>query len=176
MNRPQHVVQISHKSFNCLGEQLLQILNLVQPFVNLCTWYGVDVEINGDFPFKWDLQGWIPKRIGNIDNLMSLAKKTDQFLCGVFFAVPNDLGAIWNREFSTEDPPFRDMEEAILEIRAFDTSYFEVYSNDINVMKLLSNKFSFPVLSYQEYQDLFIKKTLQRPSQDFINNQRSPTG
>lgn len=146
MNKPQFSVDIrGQEKFYCLGFQLLKILNVIGPFCKTFFWYGVDVEVNGEFPFKNNLQGWIPKKIGYIEDLELLAKNTDQFLSGVFFALPVDVGPIWEREFSTEDLPFRDMEEAVLEIRAFDTSYYEIYSNDIKIMKVLSENFSVEI-------------------------------
>ncbi len=171
MNKPQYLTRISLDPVCCLGEQLLQIITVVKPFVESCIWYGVDVELNGYGAFRWGLQGRIPKRIGDINRVIDIANNSDQFLCGVFFAVPYDLGEVWNREFSTEDEPFRDMEEAILEIRAFDTTYFEVYSNQLSLMKLLAHQFASEVLTYGE-ESLRHKKALMDRNESTSKNMK----
>jgi hypothetical protein len=113
----------------------------------MCIWYGADIEISGKLPFKLGLDGWIPKKIGDISNLIKLSQNVDQFLSGVFFALPKDIGKLWNREFSTEDEPFRDIEDAILEIRAFDTTYFEIYSSNLEIIESLARYFSLEIIS-----------------------------
>ena len=145
MNKPKFLVRIKGKEFSCLGSQLGKILEIINEENENYIWYGADVEINGRRPFKLGLEGWTPKKIGNIKDLVKLCKAVDQFLSGLFFALPLDQGKTWVREFSTEDEAFRDMEEAIFEIRAFDTTYFEVYSNILGLMKKLSQYFSVAI-------------------------------
>jgi hypothetical protein len=130
----------------CLGTQLVTIIRSIQAFTQTSTWYGCDIEVNGEFPFKHCLQGWTAKKIGANECIIKLAQDTDQFLSGVFLALPQDHGEALNQEFGTEDEPFRDIEEAILEIRAFDTSYFEVYSNDKALMDVLANSFNTEII------------------------------
>lgn len=141
MNKPEFLVMIRGERVSCLGEQLLLILKILDPYSKNLIWYAADVEINEEKPFRLNLHEFQPKRIGSIKDLENLSKNVDQFLSGVFFGLPNDLGKIWNREFSTEDEPFRDMFEATVEIRAFDTSFFEVFSNEFKMMKDLAKFF-----------------------------------
>jgi len=141
MNTPNFLVRIKGKKISCLGSQFLEILETINIKKELFVWYGSDVEVNGDHPFKFGLQGSIPKKVGTTENMITLAENTDQFLSGVFFALPMDQEKILDREFFTEDDPFRDIGDAVLEIRAFDTSYFEVYSNDFEIIKKLANHF-----------------------------------
>ncbi|MES2273048.1 MAG: hypothetical protein V4487_02520 [Chlamydiota bacterium] len=58
----------------------------------------------------------------------------DNFICQEFI----------NSEISTEDEQFRalDFNGILIEIRAFDTSFFEIYSEDEGVIKKISNKFN----------------------------------
>ncbi len=149
MNKPRFLIRISSKETACTGAELLLILNIIHPFIESYVWYAADVEIIGEKPFKLGLEEKTPRRIGTINNLHKLAQKTDQFLSGVFFALQYDVGEIWNREFSTEDESFRDLEEANLEIRAFDTTYFEIYSNDSKIMSELSKYFHAEVKFYK---------------------------
>lgn len=140
MNTPKFLIKIQYVNGNCLGKQLVSILEVLNPLFKP-TWYVADVEINGPMHFKFGLEGWIPKRLGNTLEVIKLAQGVDQFLSGVFFALPMDVGPTWNREFATEDDLFRDLEEAILEIRAFDTSYFEIYTSDLQIIETLQKYF-----------------------------------
>lgn len=146
MSEPIYLLDITFDNLTqCLGKQLVEILELIKSDTHNLTWYGTDVEINGSNAYRLELQGYIPKKIGSIDELISLSKSVDQFLSGIFIALPKDIGPRWNIELSTEDPRFRDIEDAIIEIRAFDTSCFEIYSSDLAIIKKLSNKFSTPI-------------------------------
>lgn len=147
MNKPKFLIRVEGKKSACLGEQLLLILKIINNATRDFIWYACDVEISGEIPFKLGLEGWIPKRIGHTTDLVKIVHDVEQFLSGVFFALPSDFGEFWNQEFSTEDKPFRDLEEAFLEIRAFDTSYFEVYANDAMIIKELANYFSVEIES-----------------------------
>lgn len=145
MNKPKFLIRIKGKESACLSEQLLLILKIINNASKDYIWYACDVEISGEIPFKLGLEGWIPKRIGHTTDLVKIVQNVEQFLSGVFFALPLDFGEFWDHEFSTEDKPFRDMEEAFLEIRAFDTSYFEVYANDSMIIKELAKYFSVEI-------------------------------
>src|SRR5688572_12682505 len=134
MNKSLFLARISNKKAACTGAQLLLILNIIRPYVQGCIWYGADIEINRNLCPMPGVEGAIPKKIGRNDDLIKLVANVDQFLSGVFFALPKDIGQVWNHEFYTEDEVFRDIKEAILEIRAFDTSYFEVYSSNLELI------------------------------------------
>lgn len=104
-----------------------ELLVHVEPWVQLCDWYLLDIKTNNcvEFPGSSDQ---LPKRISR-EILDSLCARTDQFLSGIFLAVPFDVSQPkLHLDTKTEDEPSSDLGDALLEIRAFDTSYFEIYS------------------------------------------------
>ena len=88
-----------------------------------------------------------PKKIGNSDELITLAKGIDQFFSGVFLLMPGDLGDELGTEYLTEDDEFKELGNAIAEIRAFDTTDFYIYSNDVSLLSMLSKTFNTKILS-----------------------------
>lgn len=143
MNKLKFLIRITDEKIPCSGKQLLLILKVIQGMYKNFVWYAADVEINGIRPFKLCLESNIPRRIGFTKDLIQITQNVDQFLSGVFFALSESETSkeILNYEFFTEDEPFRQSYEANLEIRAFDTSYFEIYTNDINIIGELSKNF-----------------------------------
>lgn len=130
----------------CLGSQLVTILSAVQKWYDKCLWYGSDIELiplNPDFKAFVELQ---IHRVGTTQDLMRLASAVEQFLSGVFVAFPDDLNAK-DIELATEDERFREISNAVVEIRAFDTSYFEVYSKDRQLIFYLADLFSSKVIA-----------------------------
>jgi len=151
MSKPLFLIRISsrEREVTCLGSELIEILNVIHPFVKSNIWYGADIEINGMQPFKWALESSVPRKIGNFDSLVQISQDTEQFLSGTFFALSKDFGEIWNHQFFTEDSPFRNIEEAVVEIRAFDTTYFEIYSSNYEMMRILSEHFHAEIQKHQ---------------------------
>ncbi len=94
-----------------------------------------------------------PKKVGNIFDLLSILSITDQFLSGVFIAVKEGAQISNTIELGTEDTKFRpiEMEGVVIEIRAFDTSYFEVYTEDLSLMQKISTHFQTKLMSQSEY-------------------------
>ena len=90
MTKPQYITRIKGKDFDCLGEQLVSILELIKADLKDVIWYAADVETNGPTPFKLGLQGSTAKKIGNTEELIAVTKNVDQFLCGVFLAMPKE--------------------------------------------------------------------------------------
>jgi hypothetical protein len=56
------------------------------------------------------------------------------------------------QELETEDKPFRSLacDGIFLEIRTFDTSYFEVYAEDKKIPEVISRQFNFTELIYKD--------------------------
>jgi hypothetical protein len=77
-------------------------------------------------------------KIGKAQELIQIASQIDQLFSGIFIAIPENIfDPDLNGEFDTEDDPTEDLGDAVIEIRAFDTSYFEVYYSDyINIKNL----------------------------------------
>lgn len=63
-----------------------------------------------------------------------------------FFAIANEIKneKLEKIEICTEDEAFRilNLNEVYLEIRTFDTSFFEIFSEDEGIIKMLSDKFN----------------------------------
>ena len=141
MSKPDYVVRIKGKDVDCLGEQLVQILETIEALIPEIIWYGADVETNGDRPWGLGLNGPIPKKIGTTKDLIKMSKGVDQFQRGVFLAFSEDQGRQLSEELDTEDREFRNMGKAIIEIRAFDTSYFEIYAHDFELIHKIARGF-----------------------------------
>lgn len=85
------------------------------------------------------------RKIGTDESFIKLSSQIDQFLSGVFFAIDNNCKNLKTEqlEVRTEDEQFRclPIEEVLIEIRAFDTSFFEIYTEDEKIIKELAKKF-----------------------------------
>lgn len=141
MNQPLYELQIHFKQVNCLGEQLAMVLEKIKIMVDKGVWYACDVDTTCDNLKIEHLMNYFPRRIGSIDDLIYLAHSVDQFLKGVFLLMPIEYGLQLDVEYGTEDEQFRDIGNAILEIRAFDTTWFMVYSNDRKIIDWLEKCF-----------------------------------
>ena len=150
MNQPQYVLSITHERVTCLGEQFVIILQFLQPILKNGIWYASDVETLTNKIKVEHLKTAIPKKIGTTEDLIAFSKGVDQFLSGVFLLMPKDYGEQLDIKYYTEDDPFRDLGDAILEIRTFDTSFFLVYSNDLQVIEALSKAFNGEIYSKDE--------------------------
>lgn len=118
---------IDQESSSCTGKQLKELINQVQPWVRGCVWHILDIKTNNavDVPASDDGQ---EVKIST-DVLSDFCSRVDQFLSGILLAVPSDLSRPHlNLDAITEDEPSTDIGDALLEIRAFDTSYFEIYT------------------------------------------------
>ena len=137
----------------CLGSQLVPILLAVQEWCGKCVWYGSDIELSSPNPHFKDFIGLQLHRIGTTKDVICLVSEAEQFLSGVFVAFADDiLGQ--DIELATEDERFREIPNALLEIRAFDTSYFEVYSHDEKIISYLASLFSTRVMIPHSHQDI----------------------
>ena len=145
MTNPRYSIRLGKSSFNaniaCLGENLTQILKIIKKLYPKSIWYLADVDTNFEGNYTLGFGGWVCKYAGISEDIIKLVYGVDQFFSGVFLAFTKFQGEILVKEFSTEDPEFRDIGVALLEIRAFDTSYFEIYSNDFHLIQELSKSF-----------------------------------
>lgn len=66
---------------------------------------------------------------------------------GSFLCIDSNFASqnIQGIELETEDKPFRSIacDGVFLEIRAFDTSYFEIYSEDKEIIEKISRHFNY---------------------------------
>ena len=123
--------QLNKSVISCTGEQLLILIRELSENIDSCLWYLADVSLLSPIKEWKGFESTQPKLLGGTDKLNTYVNKVDQFLSGVFLAiVSKDKIIRWSNDYETENDQFRDIESAILEIRAFDTSYFEIYSTE----------------------------------------------
>ena len=149
MFNANYLTLLSDNNFNdnivCLGKQVIEIIDFLEDFLPSLIWYGSDISItaNADTVFldeKFTL--YTPTKIGTSYDLKKESGKVVQFLSGVFIASEKDIFWPKSLKLGTEDL-FRpiEMNGIILEIRAFDTSYFEVYSDDYELIKKIATHY-----------------------------------
>jgi hypothetical protein len=123
---------------------MISVIDFLETKLPPHTWYSADVDAIGQAVRKYNLQSGIIKKIGTASSLKKICAEIDQFLSGIFFAVQNDQQyESIDVEVDTEDKPFRtlNIEGVFLEIRAFDTSFFDFFSENEKILKELSEKF-----------------------------------
>jgi hypothetical protein len=111
---------------SCLGGQLVQLLRATEALYPHVKWYVADVQTIGPSPTP--RRESIPRLVGDTDALIRAARQVEQFESGVFVGVPHSLdrpvfraGGLW-----TEDDDRADLGDGVVEIRAFDTSYWSI--------------------------------------------------
>lgn len=135
---------ISNDKIECTGPQLSFILNEIKDLTQAYCWYVVDVlapgqkviELFGESKGKQ-----IPLKVGSTEDLIMFVSPISQFERGLFLAVTEKNAVSWSLdEFDTEDSD--EIEPAILTIRAFDTSYFEIASKENTIIQRLVDRFA----------------------------------
>lgn len=126
----------------CLSSQLKSIIENLSKLIGPHVLFCADIDAFSPMPKKLGFDSFELKKMGNDSSLINLCENIDQFLSGVFIAVreKNPSQQCLELLIDTEDDQFRslDLDGVIIEIRAFDTSYFEIYSEDPVLMKNLS--------------------------------------
>lgn len=132
----------------CLGKQLLQLLKFLEVVIPPHYWYAADIDSNTYTNFFQAFNSFKLKKIGDISLFKKEIEEVDQFLSGVFLAFLKELPDFESIEVETEDPEFRslEIENIVIEIRAFDTSYFELYTDDVEIANIISDHFHVPVI------------------------------
>ena len=139
----------SNERVCCTGSQLLEILLVIEKKTKNCDWYIADIDMSTihDLPLP-SIPDGKPLYLGNITKLKNMCKSVNQFYSGIFFAIPKGMEADSSRCFDTEEPPTSNLGNAILELRAFDTSYFDVYCSQLDIIQLLHKYFIIKELKF----------------------------
>ncbi|MCV2886490.1 hypothetical protein OE749_17475 [Aestuariibacter sp. AA17] len=151
MPTPKYCLALSGNDLNqsevsCTGEQLSLLLGAINETTNNFMWFASDVSgVNIDQYWETFSSGKPQPVDSKLDVCIQLIE-VEQFLSGVFFVTDADLKPLFQLEHYTEDDRFTDIEDAIIQIRAFDTTVFEVYSSDINLIEILKEKFGGKLL------------------------------
>lgn len=146
-NKPQGVIrltgqQINNQLVSCTGPQLVKILQVLEEHTNNYDWFTADISTNNTPPSEF-IDGEEPYRVGDTQRLIQLSLLVDQYFSGLFLAVPRGIeDPQWLGYFETESEPTTELGCAVLEIRAFDTSYFEIYCSELETLQALSRYFS----------------------------------
>lgn len=154
MFNPKYRVLLTSKCFPrdkvvCLGTQLISIVNSIKIFLPRHIWYGADVDAVGKGAKKHNINNIQLNLIGADLQFVEYCSEIEQFIWGVFLCINSNFSSqnIQGVELETEDEPFRSItcDGVLIEIRAFDTSYFEIYSEDVALMEKLSKIYNVEI-------------------------------
>lgn len=158
MLEPKYLIRLDKKIFShdqvvCLGSQLKSIVKNLGELIEPHVWFGADVDAISPMPKKLGIDSFQLRKIGDSHSLVNLCENIDQFLSGVFIAVKekNQNFKCSELRVGTEDEQFRslNLDGILIEIRAFDTSYFEIYSDNSILMEKLSKIYKIKIDHFQ---------------------------
>jgi hypothetical protein len=154
MFNPKYRILLMSKCFPldhviCLGTQLISIVRSVKDFLPQHVWYGADIDAVGKGASKYKRNSIQLNLIGADFQFVEYCSEIEQFIWGEFLCIDSNFlsQSIQNVELETEDEPFRsiDCKGVLIEIRTFDTTYFEIYSQDIEIMKKISEIYNVEI-------------------------------
>lgn len=133
-----------HDETACTGEQLGQLVHTIRDIVPDYQWFVADINYNDrSDDLLLDLEYELSK-IGDIDDFIKFTSMISQFLSGVFLGLspknPSKLNWKSLNGFFTEDPKHF-LHCSDIDIRAFDTCYFLVYTNRKELVTALCDRF-----------------------------------
>lgn len=136
---------IDEKNVSCLGKQLKIILEVVMDYLKDNEWYISDVSDNENIAsiiFECNINEI--RKIDDTNTLLSKINLIDQFYSGVFIAVRKEKNeqVYFHEVPETETEEGLQYQDAEVEIRAFDTSYFEIYTKDEALKKKICSVFN----------------------------------
>lgn len=156
MFTPKYRILITTQQFPedqciCLGMQMISIINSIKEYLPSHMWYGADVQAVGKNVSKYSLNNVQPNRIGSDVKFIKYCSGIEQFIWGVFLCIDNHfsyqhLGEV---ETATEDEPFRSIncEGILMEIRTFDTTFFEMYSENLELITKIAHLYDVTIES-----------------------------
>ena len=154
MFKPNYRILITSKCFPKdgvigLGSQLISFIDSIKNYLPLHMWYASDVEAVGENFEKKDLSDIQISLIGSDLQFIEYCSGIEQFIWGVFLCVDKNFSSqnIAGIQLETEDESFRsiNIKGILIEIRAFDTTYFGVYSEDFELISKISNIYKVKV-------------------------------
>jgi hypothetical protein len=132
--------EIDGQPVSCTGNQLALLIDSIAMFLKGCRWYACDVNTNTGYPRFVGANNCA--EIGDTETMITTVQECDQFIGGVFVAIHAQYWySIDSRSIHTEGPETMYSENSVVEIRAFDTSYFEVYTKSDEVFSVAHNRF-----------------------------------
>jgi len=132
-----------------LGTQLISIINSVESYLPPHLWYGADVEAVGRGASNLGLNDINLKRIGSNEQLIEYCSEIHQFIWGEFLCIDKNFSSqnIQDVELETEDKRFRPINAKgiLMEIRTFDTTYFSIYTEKIELITKISKIYNIDI-------------------------------
>jgi hypothetical protein len=124
--------QINGEMVSCTGLQFVLLINSLAKQLENCYWYIADISaVGGLLPSTLVENSASFIKVGKTQELVQLVGQIEQLASGIFLAIPESiLEPDLSGDFNTESDPTEDLGDAVLEIRALDTSYFEVYYSE----------------------------------------------
>jgi len=143
--KPTSVLRLDREAFGataaCLGWQLGGMLTVIGQTRRNLQWYAADVHAIGPWLFRG--RSPEPARIGDHETTVRACEGVSQFASAVFAGVLPELeapvfraGGLW-----TEDEEGADLGDSLVEIRAFDATYWSVESTDLELMRNLERRY-----------------------------------
>ena len=131
------------QAISCLGSQLVELVELLNTREGGLTWGVFNLEpLSGAASVAPDGDD----RTWSSDDVVRLGRSKDQFLRGVFVAARLGVQTpSFRSDIDTEDPVDVDLRGAIAEIRAFDTSFFEVITESMPIAEYLARHYGVQV-------------------------------
>jgi hypothetical protein len=158
MFNPKYRILIRSKCFPedeviGLGMQMVSIINFVKNQIPSHIWYAGDVDAVWINAQKETFSNIQLTRIGTDLQFIDYCSGIQQFIWGVFVCIDQKYSSqnIIGIELETEDKPFRsiDCNGIVIEIRAFDTTYFGIYAEDLELITTISKQYGISVESMQ---------------------------
>lgn len=143
MTAPLRVLRFDRKAFGsatvCQGRHIAAVVAAIEAVRPGLVWHASDVRCVGEQLLE--SRGPLPLLVGTSSLLARKASGIEQFQSGVFVGTPSERkvprfreGGLW-----TEDDEMAELGDAVVELRAFDTSYISVASSDEAVLNALEH-------------------------------------
>jgi hypothetical protein len=133
---------IDGDEYVCTGPQIASVLDALArtPELSRCTWYAAAIDANDPALETYVTDYW--KAVANIGDLVERVRATRQLLDGVFIAIE---GSNWPERtaepITAYTPMARLAANSVVELRAFDTTYVEIYSDHPEPIDRLRQRF-----------------------------------
>lgn len=132
---------------SCLGPQLTKLMGSVKAKLGNVVWFVADIDTVTGVP-NWYSGKFSFVEIGHTETMMALSRTVLQYLSGVFIALrPENVQWIYGLEADTEDTAPFFLEQSVLEIRAFDQTFFLIHTHDRALAEYMLQQFNGEVSS-----------------------------
>lgn len=138
---------IDGSSANCLGPQLATLMESIKTKLGNVVWFVADIDTVTGIP-NWYSGGFGFMEAGDTETMISLSQNVLQYLSGVFIALrPEDAKHIDGLKADTEDTVPYFLERSVLEVRAFDQTFFLIGTHDSDLAQYLLKNFNGEISS-----------------------------